>query len=317
MGTPLTGLHHPAGSWKRISFGERIADQTVVIGDSLAPGERYLDVLWSKGRTEPGSSGSPLFSSPGVIVGTLTYGPVADGLTACQIEPSQGGYGRFSNTYQHLKNYLENLPAALVLPAERKVAFTVKNGSAPAAHAVRLTTESSGEQPFKLRADAPWIVLSQAVGTLSAKSPATVGIGIDPSFFDQPGEYASTVAISSNAADPQYINVTAVVRVEQSGVTASINPNPVKQENGLWTFQITLEENGGTTTRLTGFKVNSRDYTSQIEAFFGARDLSAYSVLRTALQAKGFAPGVQYFEFWGTDEATGKTWYRVATADFQ
>ncbi len=108
----LVGVHHPAGSWKRISFGERVGDRAASIDGASAPADRYLQVLWDKGRTEPGSSGSPLFSSPGVIVGTLTYGPVSNVATACEISPSIDGYGRFSNVYLRLRDYLENLPAA-------------------------------------------------------------------------------------------------------------------------------------------------------------------------------------------------------------
>src|ERR1039457_6513510 len=63
--TALTGIHHPSGSWKRISFGERVDDATVDVEGITAPGNLFLQVQWDKGRTEPGSSGSPLFSAPG------------------------------------------------------------------------------------------------------------------------------------------------------------------------------------------------------------------------------------------------------------
>ena len=80
---PLTGIHHPKGSYKRISFGRRIGDAFVVIDNLQSPAPDYYQVLWDKGRTEPGSSGSPLFSGPGIIVGALTYGPAMPGLSAC------------------------------------------------------------------------------------------------------------------------------------------------------------------------------------------------------------------------------------------
>src|ERR1035441_7010045 len=115
--TGLTGIHHPSGSWKRISFGERVADATNVVEGIAAPGNLLLQVQWDKGRTEPGSSGSPLFSAPGVVVGSLSYGPVAADGTVCTIDPSVSGYGRFSNTYTQVHDYLENLPADLVTPA--------------------------------------------------------------------------------------------------------------------------------------------------------------------------------------------------------
>ena len=36
--TALTGIHHPSGSWKRISFGERVGDATVDVEGTAAPG---------------------------------------------------------------------------------------------------------------------------------------------------------------------------------------------------------------------------------------------------------------------------------------
>ena len=74
MSTALTGIHHPSGSWKRISFGERVADATNDVEGSIARGDLFLQVMWDKGRVEHGSSGSPLFSAPGVVVGSLSYG---------------------------------------------------------------------------------------------------------------------------------------------------------------------------------------------------------------------------------------------------
>ena len=73
MSTALTGIHHPSGSWKRISFGERTGDATNNVQGVDAPGNLFLQVKWDSGRVEHGSSGSPLFSAPGVIVGSLSY----------------------------------------------------------------------------------------------------------------------------------------------------------------------------------------------------------------------------------------------------
>src|ERR1017187_3447327 len=68
----LTGIHHPSGSWKRISFGERVNDATTDVGGVSAPGDLFLQVQWDQGRLEHGSSGSPLFSAPGVVVGSAS-----------------------------------------------------------------------------------------------------------------------------------------------------------------------------------------------------------------------------------------------------
>ncbi len=78
------GIHHPSGDVKKISF------YTTALTSQWwgAPGSHW-GVRWSEtesgwGVTEGGSSGSPIFNSNGLIVGTLT-----GGLSACE----NGGAG--------------------------------------------------------------------------------------------------------------------------------------------------------------------------------------------------------------------------------
>jgi hypothetical protein len=316
--TELTGIHHPSGSWKRISFGERVADATNDVEGTTAPGNLFLQVQWDKGRVEPGSSGSPLFSAPGVVVGSLSYGPVADNGGVCSIDPSVAGYARFSHTYAQVHDYLENLPADLVTPAKATLSFTIANHAAPAAQTVQLMTQSTGQVVYKLRADATWITLSGITGSLSAKTPATVTVSVDTAQLAQPGQYSSTVTILSGAAPPQYLRVTASVRVDQSNVVASITPNPVVQGGGQWSFQIRLTETGGASTRITALKFEGVDYSSKIASWFGTDRIAASGAIVAPLHGTGVFPhGDQYFEFWGVDDASGQPWYRVATITFQ
>jgi hypothetical protein len=316
--TALTGIHHPSGSWKRISFGDRVDDATVDVEGITAPGNLFLQVQWDKGRTEPGSSGSPLFSAPGVVVGSLSYGPVAADGTVCTINPAVDGYARFSNTYAQIHDYLEDLPADLVTPSTPALNFTIANHAAPAVETVQLVTQTTGQVVYKLRADASWINLSAITGSLSAKTPATVTISLDPAQLAQAGQYSSTVTIFSGAAPPQFLRVTATVRVDQSNVVASITPNPVVQTSALWTFQIRLADTAGASTRVTAMKFNGTDYSANIADWFGTDRIAANGAIVAPLRGAGVFPhGDQYFEFWGVDEASGQPWYRVATVTFQ
>jgi hypothetical protein len=315
----LTAIHHPSGSWKRISFGNRTADATNDVQGLTADSSLFLQVEWTAGRVEHGSSGSPLFSAPGIIVGSLSYGEVLEDGTVCRINPSVAGYSRFSNTYSYISDYLENLPAELVAPSQPKVTFTMANHAVPPAQTVQLTTQSTGQVAYKLRSDASWIKLTTSMtGILSAKTPATVGIAIDPAELSAVGTYTGTVTILSGAAPPQYINVCATVRVDQSNVVASITPNPVPQDGGQWGFQIRLAETAGFATRLTALKFNGADFTSSINTWFGASRIPANGSIVAPLTGTGLFPaGDQYFEFWGVDETSGQPWYRVATVTFR
>jgi hypothetical protein len=171
---------------------------------------------------------------------------------------------------------------------------------------------------YKLRADAAWIQLSGITGSASNKTPASVNISVDATQLPQPGQYTSTVTIFSGAAPPQYITVTAVVKVDQSNVVATITPSPVDQSAGQWAFQIRLAETAGVATRITAAKFNGADYTSSIGAWFGATRIGANAAVVAPLTGAGrFPVGDQYFEFWGVDDANGQPWYRTAVVTFR
>ncbi len=316
--TDLTAIHHPSGSWKRISFGNRVGDATNVVAGITAPGELFLQVVWNQGRVEHGSSGSPLFSAPGVLTGSLSYGEVLGDGTVCTIIPSVAGYSRFSNTYGYVQSFLENLPADEVLPGKASLSFTVANHAASAAQSLQLTTQTNGQATYKLRADAPWIQLGAVTGTVSAKTPASVAIGVDAAQLAQPGSYSSTVTIFSGAAPPQSVTVNAVVQVAQSNVNATITPKPVAQFGGRWSFQIQLAETAGAATHVTALKFNGADYSTSIANWFGTNQIAANGTIVAPLSGAGVFPhGDQYVELWGVDDLSGLAWYRVATVTFQ
>jgi hypothetical protein len=324
LAAPLVGIHHPHGSYKRISFGHRVGDTYAVIDNLQSPPQDYYQVQWDKGRTEPGSSGSPLFSGPGVVVGALTYGPASPNLTACEISPSVDGYGRFSVAYPSMRDYLEDLPASTVSPQPASVQVKGLNGQIPAGalQTINLTTLSPNPVVFKARADAPWIRLSAASGNVSAGAPAKLDVGIDPQYLAKTGTYTSTVTITSGAADPQFLNVKVEMTVQRSVVAVSFTPStvfaqPAAEDGARWNFQVKLEEKAGVGTTITGLRINGTDYSSSIEAFFGGTHLDGNSSLTASLRGSGvFAAGDQYFEVTGTDDGSGQSWYQSATVRF-
>lgn len=87
----VTCLHHPSGSWKRISHG------TLSDIENAFP-EWYHEVQWSGGTTENGSSGSPLsLTATGQIIGQL-WG----GTASCDLPLAPDYYGRFDRSYEEL-----------------------------------------------------------------------------------------------------------------------------------------------------------------------------------------------------------------------
>lgn len=94
-GSEIIGIHHPSGDFKRISFGNVSSTD----GD-------YWRVQWSRGITEPGSSGSPLFTSNHEFIGQL-YG----GRSSCELPDGEDVYGRFDRTFPVISPWLLGTPA--------------------------------------------------------------------------------------------------------------------------------------------------------------------------------------------------------------
>lgn len=117
IGAAVTGIHHPRGDLQKISFGAVVGYVTcsAASNDSFScngansTNGTFVDVNWSSGMTEPGSSGSGLFLDSGhYLVGQL-YG--GDG-TSCT-NTGTDTYGRFDVAYRSaLYQYLGGTPPA-------------------------------------------------------------------------------------------------------------------------------------------------------------------------------------------------------------
>ncbi|HSV89382.1 MAG TPA: T9SS type A sorting domain-containing protein, partial [Bacteroidales bacterium] len=90
------GIHHPAGDAKKIStFNQPVVTSNPTISGNRMATNSAWTVVWAQtldgrhGIVEPGSSGSPLFNSEGLIFGTL-----AGGLSSCATPFEADFYGR-------------------------------------------------------------------------------------------------------------------------------------------------------------------------------------------------------------------------------
>ena len=104
-GAAVTGIHHPTGDLKKISFGAR--------GDGITsrgrPTENFYTVLWREGVTQGGSSGSGIFNDQGQLVGMLSGGPrPPTGQTECDLRPAYDFYGRFDVAFPQIRTFLED-----------------------------------------------------------------------------------------------------------------------------------------------------------------------------------------------------------------
>lgn len=106
-------LHHPDGSWLRLSEGT-IASYAFCNGNSCGASPdtsgNYLQLNWTanRGVTEAGSSGSPIFAT--VSGRHYVVGHLFAGNSSCATPDRADYYGRFDRAYPSLKPWLGTVP---------------------------------------------------------------------------------------------------------------------------------------------------------------------------------------------------------------
>lgn len=104
VGAESTGIHHPSGDLKKISFGTIDGYSSYGGSENDSDGD-YIRMLWTvSGTTEGGSSGSGLFNSSRQVIGTLTGG--AAGCDGSQDNGEPDWYGRFDVTHACISDHV-------------------------------------------------------------------------------------------------------------------------------------------------------------------------------------------------------------------
>ena len=90
-----------------------------------------------------------------------------------------------------------------------------------------------------------------------------------------------------------------------------------EQPANSWNFTLTLAEEAGVATTLTGMTINGTDYSSQIASLFGSATIPAnHSISSQITLANLKVPGKVAFTVSGVD-ATGRTWSQQLSIPFQ
>ncbi|MCY4588458.1 MAG: serine protease, partial [Bryobacterales bacterium] len=125
VGSQITGIHHPQsadwGFFKRVSFARIIPESAYGPSD-----DTYFNVSYpvGQGYTEPGSSGSAVFSNSETVVGALSGGDIVG--YACPTKPVVDRFTHFSALYPHIRPLIDStLPEITggALPPGQPAAF--------------------------------------------------------------------------------------------------------------------------------------------------------------------------------------------------
>lgn len=173
VGAAVFGVHHPDAASKAFSVGSI---------DSLPPSIVFRSpegqtwtiaanaVAWQGGATEPGSSGSPLFSADGLFRGTLSAVPAQ----ACGTQ-LYGVYNRFSLVYPRIRQFID--PAAAEPEEPNSAAATASAQPQDySTKTLQAQINSAGDQDwfrFNFTQSGVWLVWTEAVPGAAATD--TVG----------------------------------------------------------------------------------------------------------------------------------------------
>jgi len=115
--TPASGIsiHHPAGEEKKISFENNGLQLTDDSQSSTNTSGHYVRIPnWDVGSTEPGSSGSPLYTAAKLVIGQLSHGNAQCGGAATNSNTGSDWYGRIAISWDgdgtssgRLRDYLD------------------------------------------------------------------------------------------------------------------------------------------------------------------------------------------------------------------
>jgi len=141
-GSTVAGIHHPDGSFKRITFG-------TYAGTGSFSGASSVRGNWTSGVTEGGSSGSGLFrASNQQLFGQLFGGPSFCGATAANLHD---WYGDFTLTYANFSAVSSALAAGSDDAAPTNNSCTAARGlSTPAGTSTGRIVKSTAEDWYSL-----------------------------------------------------------------------------------------------------------------------------------------------------------------------
>ena len=161
-GQSVTGIHHPSGDVKKIANGK--IDGPASCRGEEGCGFNDMQVTWSQGLTEAGSSGSGLFDSSGRLIGSLWGGssfcqPVSQQVTGPDL------YARFSLALPQVQRYLDATATPLAAPG-------VVAGQVPL----------GAWWDYRVQVDEPVRTLEVLLSELAANADLYVRVGAKPTW---------------------------------------------------------------------------------------------------------------------------------------
>ena len=205
-------VHHPQGQPKKISF------------DYDPPGKsgttQWRIYQWDLGVTEPGSSGSPLYTNEGLFIGQLCCGAAACGY------PYDDYYGRMGRQFGLISNWLDPLGTG-----ETKIELYDPNGGPAGPTANFTASPTTGNEDLTVNFTdtstgtglSSWAWNFGDSGSSAVRNPVHI--------YTDPGTYTVSLTVTDTiGSDTETKTDYIVVNVDVSATAVSrngsgINPN--------------------------------------------------------------------------------------------
>ncbi len=147
-GSALVGVHHPVGDWKKASLGSSYGFSALGPG---FPSGSFVVARWTTGVTEPGSSGSGIFTATGGEY--RLRGGLWGGASACSAPTAADYYSRLDQVYPAIAKWLDPPP----IPTCSHTVSPVSFSTASAATVGNGTVATTANCPWTAVSNASWI----------------------------------------------------------------------------------------------------------------------------------------------------------------
>jgi lysyl endopeptidase len=208
-GSSVITLHHPNGDLKKVSQGSVRSYQ--ILADVGRGGGSFIEVLWSSGTTERGSSGAGLYTAQTTPSGTqyVLRGGLWGGTALCTNPTGTDNFSRFDTVYPNVSQYLGTTGSAPTAtptqnytdlwwdPNQDGWGLNLVQHDSHVVFGVWYTYDGSGKRTWFVFSSGTWTDANTYTATLqSVAGPPQTGGTFDPSLVRRTNVGTATLRFS-------------------------------------------------------------------------------------------------------------------------
>ncbi len=203
-GAGVVALHHPEGDLLKVSKGTMQGFTTPTSPPVSAGTNKFIAIQWNSGVTEPGSSGSGIFTNTGGQY--LLRGALWGGGSSCQAPTAIDDFSRFDLAYSKLVQYLSptGSPSGDFTdlwwnPAESGWGLSIVQHPTRVIFAVWFTYGADGKATWFVLPSGTWTSANVYSGTIYSVTAPPYSTGFDPGLVRQSPVGTATLSFTDDS----------------------------------------------------------------------------------------------------------------------